>query len=139
MLTVRFITPTLRNGELLTAIAASVLFTAGFYIPLKQFMGAFTHGHEQLRAVSDAADRAAGHLVRLSVGGVPVGHGLGARHQPAVQIHADRGADAAGVAHVGQRVPLRGGLAFAILCGHVIGFRFHGGPMTTAGSVCWRC
>ena len=44
VLTVRSIAPTLRNGELVTAIAASVIFTAGFYIPLKELMGAATHG-----------------------------------------------------------------------------------------------
>jgi len=43
-LTVRSIVPTLRNGEWATAVAASVIFTAGFYIPLKDFMGAATHG-----------------------------------------------------------------------------------------------
>ncbi len=44
VLTVRAIVPTLRNGEWATAVAASVIFTAGFYIPLKDFMGAATHG-----------------------------------------------------------------------------------------------
>ncbi|MGC2652833.1 MAG: antibiotic transporter, partial [Mycobacterium sp.] len=38
VLTVRLITPTLRNGESLTQVAASVMFTAGFYIPLKHIM-----------------------------------------------------------------------------------------------------
>ena len=33
VLTTRFIAPTLRNGELITAIGASVAFTVGFYIP----------------------------------------------------------------------------------------------------------
>ena len=44
VLTIRSIVPTLRNGELATAIAASVIFTAGFYIPLKDLMGIATHG-----------------------------------------------------------------------------------------------
>ena len=44
VLTVRAITPTLRNGELLTQVAASIMFTVGFYIPLKQLMGAFAQG-----------------------------------------------------------------------------------------------
>ena len=33
VLTLRFIAPALRNGELITAIGASVGFTVGFYIP----------------------------------------------------------------------------------------------------------
>jgi len=41
VLTVRVLTPTLRNGEVLTLVAASIMFTVGFYIPLKQIMGAF--------------------------------------------------------------------------------------------------
>ena len=44
MLTVRVITPTLRNGEMLTQAVTSVMFTIGFYIPLKQLMGAFVEG-----------------------------------------------------------------------------------------------
>jgi len=44
VLTVRSVVPTLRNGEWATAVAASVIFTAGFYIPLKDFMGAATQG-----------------------------------------------------------------------------------------------
>ena len=44
VLTVRLITPTLRNGEVLTQVAQSVMFTIGFYIPLKHILGAFTQG-----------------------------------------------------------------------------------------------
>ena len=44
VLTVRVITPTLRNGELLTQVAASVMFTVGLYIPFKHMMGVFAHG-----------------------------------------------------------------------------------------------
>ena len=36
VLTSRSILPTLRNGELVTQIAASIMFTVGFYIPLKK-------------------------------------------------------------------------------------------------------
>ena len=42
VLTKRFIAPTLRNGELVVTIASSVVFTAGFYIPLHQVMGTAT-------------------------------------------------------------------------------------------------
>ena len=40
VLTVRMITPTLRNGELATQIVGSIVFTIGYYLPLKQMMGA---------------------------------------------------------------------------------------------------
>jgi ABC-2 type transport system permease protein len=39
VLTVRMITPTLRNGELATQVVGSIVFTVGYYIPLKQLMG----------------------------------------------------------------------------------------------------
>ena len=44
VLTVRVIKPTLRNGEFGTQVAAPIMFTVNFYLPLKQFMGAFTQG-----------------------------------------------------------------------------------------------
>ena len=40
VLTVRMITPTLRNGELATQVVGSIVFTIGYYLPLKQMMGA---------------------------------------------------------------------------------------------------
>src|SRR5262245_4033011 len=43
VLTGRVIAPTLRSGELLTPAVAAVICTAGFYIPLKQIMGAVVH------------------------------------------------------------------------------------------------
>ncbi|MGE2735122.1 ABC transporter permease [Mycolicibacterium vaccae] len=39
VLTVRMITPTLRNGELATQIIGSIVFTVGYYLPLKQMLG----------------------------------------------------------------------------------------------------
>ena len=40
VLTARMITPTLRNGELATQVIGSIVFTIGYYLPLKQLMGA---------------------------------------------------------------------------------------------------
>ena len=40
VLTIRMIIPTLRNGELGTQIVGSIVFTIGYYLPLKQMMGA---------------------------------------------------------------------------------------------------
>ena len=39
VLTVRMIIPTLRNGELATQIIGSMVFTIGYYLPLKEMMG----------------------------------------------------------------------------------------------------
>ena len=39
VLTARMITPTLRNGEFITQVAGSIVFTIGFYLPLKNIMG----------------------------------------------------------------------------------------------------
>ena len=36
VLTVRMLTPTLRNGELATQIVGSIVFTIGYYIPLSR-------------------------------------------------------------------------------------------------------
>ena len=107
VLTVRSIVPTLRNGELVTAIAASVIFTAGFYIPLKELMGTRHRRDEQLCAVPDTVDRAAGDIVRIHLRGVPGGNRRRPRHQSTIRLHADRAADTVRRPHVGQPVPLR--------------------------------
>ena len=39
-LTTRMILPTLANGELATQIIGSIVFTVGFYLPLKNILGA---------------------------------------------------------------------------------------------------
>ena len=43
VLTVRVIAPTFRNGELLIAISLSAVFTASFYIPLREVMTQVLH------------------------------------------------------------------------------------------------
>ena len=133
VLTVRSIVPTLRNGELVTAIAASVIFTAGFYIPLNKVMGAATHGMQQLCAVPDTVDRAAGDIVRLHFRGVPSGN----RRRPGINRRF-------GSMPIAPLTPLAArmsasvyrcvvGLTIALICGYVIGFRFHRGPAYTVG------
>ena len=133
VLTFRSIVPTLRNGELVTAIAASVIVTAGFYIPLNDVMGGAIDGMSSyaqfltplivLQAISFAS---------IS-GGVPGGNRRRPRHQSTIRRHADRPGDTARRPHVGQRVPVCVGLTIALICGYVIGFRFHRGPPYTIG------
>jgi ABC-2 type transport system permease protein len=134
VLTVRSIVPTLRSGEWATAVAASVIFTAGFYIPLKELMGVATHGISSsygqfltpliaLQAISFAsisgAFRAAtdaAHGINRRFGSMPI-----ATLTPAAARMS---------ANVYRCVV---GLTIALICGYVIGFRFHRGPAFIVG------
>ena len=127
MLTVRGIVPTLRNGELLTQVAASIMFTVGFYIPLKQFMGAFIQGMSSyaqylmplivLQAIAFASVSAAFRSATDSVQGInrrfntmPIG--------PLTPLASRMSASM-------YRCSVA--LVVSLVCGHVIGFRFYGG------------
>ena len=133
VLTVRAITPTLRNGELLTQIAASVMFTVGFYIPLKQFMGAFAQGMSSyaqylmpliaLQAIAFAAVSAAFRSATDSVQGIN-------RRFKALPI-APLTPVASRMSSSMYRCSVA--LAVSLVCGHVIGFRFYGGVAHTVG------
>ena len=135
VLTVRAITPTLRNGELLTQIAASIMFTVGFYIPLKQLMGAFAQGMSSyaqyltpliaLQAIAFAAVSAAFRSATDSVQGIN-------RRFKALPI-APLTPLASGMSSSMYRCSVA--LAVSLVCGHVIGFRFHGGVAHTL----WFC
>jgi ABC-2 type transport system permease protein len=133
VLTVRVITPTLRNGELLTQVAASIMFTAGFYIPLKQIMGAFTQGMSSyaqylmpliaIQAVAFAGVSAAFRSAIDSVQGIN-------RRFKAMPI-APLTPLAARMSASMHRCSIA--LAVSLVCGHVIGFRFYGGLAHTVG------
>ena len=127
VLTVRGIVPTLRNGELLTQVAASIMFTVGFYIPLKQFMGAFILGMSSyaqylmpliaLQAIAFASVSAAFRSATDSVQGInrrfrtmPIG--------PLTPLASRMSASM-------YRCSVA--LVVSLVCGHVIGFRFYGG------------
>ena len=126
VLTVRGITPTLRNGELLTQVAASIMFTVGFYIPLKQLMGAFAQGMSSyaqylmpliaLQAIAFAAVSAAFRSATDSVQGIN-------RRFKALPI--------APLTPLASRMSASMyrccvALVVSLVCGHVIGFRFYG-------------
>ena len=133
VLTTRAIVPTLRNGELVTAVAASVIVTAGFYIPLNKVMGAAldpTISYAQfltpliaLQAISFAAisgafrsatDAARG--INRRFGSMPIA--------PLTPLAARMSASV-------YRCVI--GLMIALICGYVIGFRFNGGATQTIG------
>jgi ABC-2 type transport system permease protein len=133
VLTVRVITPTLRNGEVLTQVAASTMFTVGFYIPLKQIMGAFTQGMSSyaqylmpliaLQAITFASVSAAFRSATDSVQGVN-------RRFKAMPI-APLTPVAARLSASMYRCVIA--LVVSLVCGHVIGFRFYGGLAHTVG------
>lgn len=133
VLAVRVITPSLRNGEVLTLLAASIMFTVGFYLPLKQFMGAFTQGMSSyaqylmpliaLNAIAFAALSAAFRSASDAVQGInrrfkamPIGRLTPLCARMSASMYR------CGIA-----------LAVALVCGHVIGFRFYGGIGHTVG------
>lgn len=133
VLTVRGIVPTLRNGELLTQVAASIMFTVGFYFPLKQIMGAFAQGMSSyaqylmpliaLQAIAFAAISTAFRSASDSVDGInrrframPIGRLTPVAARMSASMYR------CGVA-----------LVIALICGHLIGFRFYGGMAHTVG------
>ena len=132
VLTVRLIEPTLRNGEVLLAITASAVLTAGWYIPLNQVIGARTgmSGYAQylmpliaLQAISFASISTAFRAALDSKQGI--NRRFGAMPiAPATPLAARMS---------GSLYRCSIGLMTAILCGHVIGFRFYGGLAQTAG------
>jgi ABC-2 type transport system permease protein len=132
VLTVRMLTPTLRNGELATQVVGSIVFTIGYYIPLKQFMGAAQgmSSYAQyltplivLQAVWFAAVSAAFRSATDSVEGIN-------RRFKAMPI--------ASLTPLGSRMTASMyrcviALVVSVACGHVIGFRFHGGVVKAVG------
>jgi ABC-2 type transport system permease protein len=133
VLTVRIIAPTLRNGEVLALVAASIMFTVGFYIPLKQMMGALALGMSSyaqylmpliaLQAIAFASISAAFRSATDSVLGInrrfkamPIGRLTPSASRTSASMY---------------RCSIA--LAVSLACGHVIGFRFYGGWAHTVG------
>jgi ABC-2 type transport system permease protein len=133
VLTFRVIRPTLRNGELATQIAAPIMFTVNFYLPLRRLMGAFTQGMSSygqylmpliaLVAISFAGISAAFRSATDSVLGID-------RRFKAMPI-ATLTPLAARMSASMYRCCIA--LAVALACGYVIGFRFYGGVPHTLG------
>ncbi|MGE2835903.1 ABC transporter permease [Mycobacterium sp. SMC-4] len=134
VLTVRMITPTLRNGELATQIIGSIVFTVGYYLPLKQMMGAVQplSSYAQyltplivLQAIWFAAVSAAFRSATDSVQGIN-------RRFRAMPI-ASMTPLAARMTASMYRCCVA--LAVSVACGYVIGFRFHGGVLDALGFI----
>ncbi|WP_216910794.1 ABC transporter permease [Nocardia noduli] len=129
----RLIRQSVRNGEVLTAVAAPTVFTIGFYVPLNTVMNLYGHGLSSyaqflmpmivmqsvafcasaaaFRAATDARD---GLNARFGSLPMPLALPLTARLTAATY---------------------RGGLALAaaVVCGFVIGVRFYGTAADTLG------
>ena len=138
VLTVRFIAPTLRNGELITAIGASVAFTVGFYIPFSipwsHYVGGASSGVSSnlgqyitpLITLQAAAFAAISSAFRAATDSL---HGVNRRF---------RSMPIAPLTPVLARVSASVyrccvGLAVSVICGYAIGFRFHHGALYIAG------
>jgi ABC-2 type transport system permease protein len=132
VLTVRMLIPTLRNGELATQVVGSIVFTIGYYIPLKQFMGAAQgmSSYAQyltplivLQAIWFAAVSAAFRSATDSVEGIN-------RRFKAMPIASLTPLASRMTASMYRCVIA---LVVSVACGHVIGFRFHGGVVKAVG------
>lgn len=133
VLTARVIRPTLRNGELATQIAAPIMFTIDFYLPLKGIMGGFAQGMSSygqylmplvaLVAVAFAGISAAFRSATDSVQGID-------RRFKAMPI-ATLTPLAARMSASIYRCCIA--LVVSLACGYVIGFRFYGGVAHTVG------
>ncbi len=132
VLTVRMITPTVRNGELLTQVIGSIVFTVGYYIPLKQLMGMAQSmsSYAQyltplivLQAIWFAAVSAAFRSATDSVRGI----NRRFKAMPIMSLTPLASRMSASM----YRVVVA--LVVSVICGYVIGFRFHGGAVHTLG------
>lgn len=133
VLTTRSIVPTLRNGELVTQVAASIMFTVGFYIPLKNFMVFFMGGMSSyaqylmpliaLQAISFAAISGAFRSASDAVEGI----NRRFRSMPIARLAPLSARLTASV----YRCTVA--LVISLICGFVIGFRFYGSALATIG------
>ncbi len=138
VLTTRFIAPTLRNGELITAIGASLSFAVGFYVPfsipwnhyvggpgsgIASNLGQYITPLVTLQAIAFAAISSAFRAATDSL------HGVNRRF---------RSMPIAPLTPVLARVSASVyrccvGLVVSLIAAHVIGFRFHHGAPYIAG------
>lgn len=133
-LTTRTILPTFKNGELLTQIVSSIVFTIGFYLPLKKLLGALQpmSSYAQyltplivVQAIFFAAVSAAFRSALDALAGIN-------RRFRAMPMAALTPLAARMTASM-YRVVIA--LVVSLVCGHIIGFRFYGSHWHTAGFI----
>jgi ABC-2 type transport system permease protein len=133
-LTTRTIVPTFTNGELATQVVSSIVFTVGFYLPLKNILGALQpmSSYAQyltplivVQAIFFAAVSAAFRSALDALAGIN-------RRFRAMPMAALTPLTARMTASM-YRVAIA--LAVSLVCGYIIGFRFHGSHWHTAGFI----
>jgi len=132
VLAARMIVPTVRNGEVAVGVAASAAVTASFYIPLNRLMSgpdlpmsSYAQYLMPLIALQAIAFASVSTAFRAATDSV---QGLNRRLQ-ALPIASLTPLVARITASIYRCVI---GLAVALACGYVIGFRFHRGPLYIA-------
>jgi ABC-2 type transport system permease protein len=133
-LTTRMIAPTLSNGELATQIIGSIVFTVGFYLPLKNILGAVQpmSSYAQyltplivVQAIFFAAVSAAFRSAMDALAGIN-------RRFRAMPMARLTPLAARMTASMYRCVVA---LVVALVCGHIIGFRFYGTVWHTIGFI----
>ena len=133
-LTTRMIAPTLSNGELATQIIGSIVFTVGFYLPLKNILGAVQpmSSYAQyltplivVQAIFFAAVSAAFRSAMDSLAGI----NRRFRAMPMARLTPLASRMTASM----YRCVVA--LVVALACGHIIGFQFYGTIWHTMGFV----
>ncbi|WP_232541359.1 ABC-2 transporter permease [Nocardia bovistercoris] len=135
VLAARAIRPSLRNGEVFTALLAPTVFTLGFYVPLNMVMNVYGHGLSSyaqflmpmivMQSISFCATSAAFRAAVDARDGL--NRRFGAMPMPTALPLVARITAAMYRAAVA--------LAAALLCGFVIGVRFYGSLADTVGFV----
>jgi ABC-2 type transport system permease protein len=133
-LTTRMIAPTLANGELATQIIGSIVFTVGFYLPLKNILGAvqpmssYAQYLTPLIVVQAIFFAAVSAAFRSAIDAL---QGINRRFR-AMPMAALTPLAARMTASMYRCVVA---LVVSLACGHVIGFRFHGPLWHTVGFI----
>jgi ABC-2 type transport system permease protein len=132
VLTVRLIAPSVRNGEVLLSLGSTVIFTAGWYIPLNHIMGvrsgmsSYAQFLMPLIALQGIAFASEAGALRASTDAVT---GIDRRfHSLPIAILTPLTARTSTSLY---RCAI--GTAAALICGYVIGFRFHAGLLNAVG------
>ncbi|MCX4094200.1 ABC transporter permease [Nocardia sp. alder85J] len=135
VLALRLVRPSLRNGEVLTALLAPSVFTIGFFVPLNRVMSGVGHGSGSyaqflmpmivMQAVAFCATAAAFRSASDTRDGLDTR--FATMPMPLIAPLVAR------TAAVLYRTAIA--LAAAVVCGLVIGFRFHGSWWQTVAFV----
>lgn len=134
VLTARMITPTLRNGEFATQVVGSIVFTIGFYLPLKNIMG-----HAQ--PMSSYAQYLTPLIVVQAVWFAAVSAAFRSATDAIQGINRRfRAMPMAALMPIAARLTASlyrcsVALAVSLVCGHIIGFRFCAGHRNAIGFV----